>query len=126
MKKLWMIIFILSLLAFDAAAQLGKTQPVFKDSPKILKKPSQHMITTLPVANSLILEEIHWLNKLIEEKRAELAPLKTLQQPMIKLLEEERQFVIVQQDFPLWQQIQRRVDPIDIPVWNAVKITKDL
>ncbi len=126
MKKPWMIIFLFSLFAFEAGAQLDNTRLILKESPLTIKTQTHQLVLTLTVTNSLISEEVNALNRLMEEKWPEVMPLPTLQQPKIKLLDERRKFILQQQDFPVWQRIQRRVDPIDIPVWNAVKVTKDL
>jgi hypothetical protein len=124
MKKLKIPFMVCLLFALNLQAQLSidkEKHPLQVSSSQIdVQRPA----FSLMVLNSLTYLESTSIQLYQKEKNTESLPILT--QPKIKLLETARPFIIQQEEYPLWQKINRWIEPIDIPVWEAISFTKDL
>lgn len=124
MKKLTISLLLCLLFALYLPAQLSLPKEEHPLQGSVLQLEIQRPAFSLMVLNSLAFLESNSIQLYQEEKNTESLPILT--QPKIKLLETTRPFIIQEEEYPLWQKINRRIEPVDIPVWKAIFITKNL
>lgn len=124
MKKYRFSVLICLLFGLNLQAQLGIQKGSSPLQDPILKVDFQRPAFSLMVLNSLTYLETSSIYQNLQENAPIILP--TLPQPKIKFLETPHPFIIQSEDYPLWQNINRRIAPEDIPVWKAISITKAL
>lgn len=124
MKKYRFSILICLLLGLNLQAQLGIQRGLSPLQSTIFQVDVQRPAFSSIIMYSLTYLETSSIYQITQEEAPVVLP--SLPQPKIKFLETPRPFIIQYEDYPLWQNINRRIAPVDIPVWKAISITKDL
>jgi hypothetical protein len=124
MKKLTIPFIACLLFTLNLQAQLSVDKEKHSLQGSFLQVDVQRPAFSLVVLNSITFLESTSIQRYQKEKNTKSLP--TLTQPKIKLLEATRPFAIHTEEYLLWQKINRRIEPIDIPVWKAISVTKNL
>jgi hypothetical protein len=124
MKKLTIPFIACLLFTLNLQAQLSVDKEKHSLQGSFLQVDVQRPAFSLVVLNSITFLESTSIQRYQKEKNTKSLP--TLTQPKIKLLETTRPFAIHTEEYLLWQKINRRIEPIDIPVWKAISVTKNL
>lgn len=123
MKKLRISLVLCMAFVINAQAQLliqKPTQPAHVSivEAEIFIAFSQTMIKNLDSLKPIALDK-NW-------EKEDNVLLTALPQPKVKYLAAPQPFVIHASEYPIWQKINRRINPEDIPVWRAVSVKKNL
>ena len=124
MKKFGVLFVSCLLLTLYLNAQIGTQTGALSTKSTLLNLESKPSLFPLVLLNSLSILEINAIQQISKEKK--LLPLNPLPQPNFKLLKENQIFRIQRSEWPLWRTLNQRIEPVDIPVWKAVSVTKSI